>query len=121
VIISGEARAGSPLSSRWREPGGGSSAAFRLPGGVGTATPARGLAFLVGGLMIEPRQRSGTSLRPGHGLTIVAAAVIAAIVAYVAFGWVVGIVWFLIKTIVVIAVIATVLYLVVRHARRGRL
>jgi hypothetical protein len=54
-------------------------------------------------------------------LTVVAVAVIAAIVAYLAFGWIVGIVAFLIKTVLVIAVIGGVIYLVVRRSGRGRL
>ena len=54
-------------------------------------------------------------------MTVVAVAVIAAIVAYLAFGWVVGLVAFLIKTVLVIAIIGGVLYLVVRRAGRRRL
>ena len=71
--------------------------------------------------MIEPRSTHGRELRPGHKLTVVAVAVIAAIVAYLAFGWIVGIVAFLIKTVLVIAVIGGVIYLVVRRSGRGRL
>ena len=67
--------------------------------------------------MIEPRS-SQRGLRPGHTLTVVAAAVIAAIVVYVAFSWVVGLLAFLIKTVVVVAVIAGVVYLVTRRGRR---
>jgi len=71
--------------------------------------------------MIEPRSTQERGLRPGHKLTVVAAAVIAAIVAYLAFGWIVGLVAFLIKTVLVIAVIGGVLYLVLRRAGRRRL
>jgi ABC-type nickel/cobalt efflux system permease component RcnA len=67
--------------------------------------------------MIEPRSTQG-GLRPGHKLTVVAAAVVAAIVVYLAFGWIVGLVAFLIKTAVVIVVIGGVLYLVLRRSRR---
>ncbi|MGO9333921.1 MAG: hypothetical protein ACLQCU_07720 [Acidimicrobiales bacterium] len=71
--------------------------------------------------MIEPRSTQERGLRPGHKLTVVAAAVIAAIVAYWAFASILGIVAFLIKTVVVIAVIGGVLYLVMRHAGRRKL
>ena len=47
--------------------------------------------------------------------------VIAAIVAYWAFASILGIVAFLIKTVVVIAIIGGVLYLVMRHAGRRKL
>ena len=76
------------------------------------------LRFTGGGFMIEPRTTQERGLRPGHKLTVVAAAVVAAIVAYLAFGWIVGLIAFLIKTVVVIAVIGGVLYLVFRHSRR---
>jgi hypothetical protein len=67
--------------------------------------------------MIEPRTTPG-GLRPGHKLTVVAVAVVAAIVAYLAFSWIVGLVAFLIKTVLVIAVIGGVLYLLMRRGRR---
>jgi high-affinity Fe2+/Pb2+ permease len=51
-----------------------------------------------------------------HKLTVVATAVIAAIVAFWVLSSLVGIIAFLIKAVVVVAVIGGVLYLVVRHA-----
>jgi high-affinity Fe2+/Pb2+ permease len=53
-----------------------------------------------------------------HKLTVVATAVIAAIVAFWVLSSLVGIIAFLIKAVVVVAVIGGVLYLVVRHAGR---
>lgn len=70
--------------------------------------------------MIEPSKNRTPQLRPRHGLTVVAVGVIAAVVAYLALGWLVGLVAFLIKTIVVIAVIGGAIYLVVRFAGKGR-
>jgi len=68
--------------------------------------------------MIEPRGTEKKALRPGHKLTIVAVALVAGIVAYVAFGWLVGLLAFLIKTVVVVAVIAGVVWLVFRSVGR---
>ncbi len=71
--------------------------------------------------MIEPRSSQERGLRPGHKLTVVAAAVIAVIVAYVALHAIVGLIAFFVKTALVLVVIGGVLYLVVRHAGRRRL
>jgi high-affinity Fe2+/Pb2+ permease len=71
--------------------------------------------------MIEPTSRHERGLRPGHKLTVVAAGVIAVLVAYVAFHAIVGLIAFFIKTVLVLAVIGGVLYLVFRHAGRRRL
>ena len=53
--------------------------------------------------MIEPRSKQERGLRPAHKLTVVAAAVVAALVAYVALAWIVGLIAFLIKTVIVVA------------------
>lgn len=71
--------------------------------------------------MIEPRSTRERGLRPGHKLTVVAAAVIAVLVAYVALHAIVGLIAFFVKTALVIVVIGGVLYLVFRHAARRRL
>ncbi|MGA3215902.1 MAG: hypothetical protein ABSD97_09490 [Acidimicrobiales bacterium] len=68
--------------------------------------------------MIEPTSRQERGLRPGHKLTVVAAAVIAVVVAYVALHAIVGLIAFFIKTAIVLVVIGGVLYLVFRHAGR---
>ena len=77
-----------------------------------------GVRFRGGGFMIEPRTKQERGLRPGHKLTVVAAAVVAVLVAYVALHAIVGLIAFFIKTIIVLAVIGGVLYLVFRHAGR---
>jgi hypothetical protein len=46
--------------------------------------------------------------------------VIAVILAYVVLGWVVGVVLFLVRTVVVLAVIALTVYLVLRWAGHSR-
>jgi small-conductance mechanosensitive channel len=69
--------------------------------------------------MISSMSRSPARLRPLHALTVVVIAVIAVILAYVVFGWVVGVALFLVRTLVVLAVIALALYLVVRWAARA--
>ena len=69
--------------------------------------------------MIEPRENRSNQLRPRHGVTVIAVAVIAVVVAYLAFGWIVGLVAFLIKTVVVVAVIAGAGYLVVRAVTKS--
>jgi ethanolamine transporter EutH len=68
--------------------------------------------------MIEPRSTHERGLRPAHKLTVVAVAVVAALVAYVALGWLASLIAVLIKTVIVVAVIGGVLYLVFRHSRR---
>ena len=79
-----------------------------------------GVRFKVGGFMIEPTSKQERGLRPGHKLTVAAAAVVAVLVAYVALHTIVGLIAFFIKTIIVLAVIGGVLYLVFRHAGRRR-
>lgn len=71
--------------------------------------------------MIEPRSTQERGLRPGHKLTVVAAAVIAVLVAYVALHAIVGLIAFFVKTALVVVIIGGVLYLVFRHAGRRRL
>jgi len=71
--------------------------------------------------MIEPRSTQERGLRPGHKLTVVATAVIAVLVAYVALHAIVGLIALFVKTVLVVAVIGGVLYLVFRHAGRKRL
>ena len=71
--------------------------------------------------MIEPRSTQERGLRPGHKLTVVAAAVIAVLVAYVALHAIVGLIALFVKTVLVVVVIGGVLYLVFRHAGRKRL
>lgn len=71
--------------------------------------------------MIEPRGTQERGLRPGHKLTVVAAAVIAVLVAYVALHAIVGLIAIFVKTALVIVVIGGVLYLVFRHAGRRRI
>jgi len=70
--------------------------------------------------MIEPSGKSPSSLRPVHAVTVLAVAVIAAVVAYLAFGWIVGLLAFLIKTVIVVGVIAGALYFVFRHVGKSR-
>ncbi len=71
--------------------------------------------------MIEPRSTQERGLRPGHKLTVVAVAVIAVLVAYVALHAIVGLIALLVKTALVVVVIGGVLYLVFRHAGKSRL
>jgi hypothetical protein len=53
--------------------------------------------------MIQPtNDRSG--LRPRHGVIVVGSVVLAAIIAYAAFGFIVGTFWFLVKLAVVVGV-----------------
>jgi hypothetical protein len=86
-----------------------------------SAAGCAGVRFVGGGFMIEPRTSQERGLRPGHKLTIVAAVVVAALVAYVALGFLASLVAVLIKTVIVLVVIGGVLYLVFRHAGRRRL
>ncbi|MGA9114218.1 MAG: hypothetical protein WB802_10555 [Candidatus Dormiibacterota bacterium] len=62
---------------------------------------------------------SPTRLQPHHALTIIVAAVVAIVVAYVLLGWLGGVILFLIKTVVVLALIALAVYLVLRWAARS--
>ena len=62
---------------------------------------------------------SPAGVRPHHALTVIVVAIVAVILAYVVLGWVGGVVFFLIRTVVVLAVIGLAVYLVLRWARRG--
>jgi len=62
---------------------------------------------------------SPTRLHPRHALTIIVAAAVAIVVAYVLLGWLAGLILFLIKTVVVLGLIALAVYLVLRWAARG--
>ena len=70
--------------------------------------------------MIEPSNKKSSSVQPGHAVGLLAVAVIVAVVVYVAFGWIVGLFAFLIKTIIVIGVIAGAAYLFLRYATRSK-
>jgi predicted membrane chloride channel (bestrophin family) len=59
---------------------------------------------------------SPARLRPHHALTIIVTAVVAVILAYVVLGWLAGVIMFLIKTVVVLGLIALAVYLVFRWA-----
>ena len=67
--------------------------------------------------MIKP-SGSSTGLRPVHGATMVVAAVLAVVIAYAAFGFIVCAVAFLVKLAIVVAVIALVVKLVLRRAAK---
>jgi small-conductance mechanosensitive channel len=62
---------------------------------------------------------SPAGVRPHHALTVIVVAIVAVVLAYVVLGWVVGVVLFLVRTVVVLAVIALTVYLVLRWAGRG--
>ena len=70
--------------------------------------------------MNSSQNSSPTGVRPHHALTVIVVAVIAVILAYVVLGWVVGVVLFLVKTVVVLAVIGLAVYLVLRWAGHSR-
>jgi len=67
--------------------------------------------------VIKP-SNSGTGLRPRHGAALVVATVVAVIVAYAAFGFIVGVIAFFVKLVVVVAVITLIGRLLFRHASR---
>jgi high-affinity Fe2+/Pb2+ permease len=69
--------------------------------------------------MLEPRSKSG-GLRLVHGVVVTAAVVVAAIVTWVVFSFVLGIFFKLVELVIVIALVAAVVHLVRRHSRRGR-
>jgi len=62
---------------------------------------------------------SPARLQPHHALTIIVTAVVAVILAYVVLGWLAGVIMFLIKTVVVLGLIALAVYLVLRWAARS--
>ena len=63
---------------------------------------------------------SPARLRPHHALTIIVTAVIAIVLAYVVLGWLAGVIVFLVKTVVVLALIALAVWLVLRWASHSR-
>jgi hypothetical protein len=69
--------------------------------------------------MLEPRSRSG-GLRLVHGVVIAGAVIVAAIVTWLVFAAVLGIIVKLVELVVVIAVIAGIVHLARRHSRRDR-
>ena len=73
------------------------------------------------GEMIQPMNRSPIPYRPHHVLTVVATTVVAVVVAYLLLGFLAGALVFLIKTVVVLAIIALAVWLVARWASRGRI
>ena len=56
--------------------------------------------------------------RPVHGAIVAATVVVAAIVAFAAFSFVAGVIWFTVKAVVVVAIVAFVVRLVFRRASR---
>jgi hypothetical protein len=63
---------------------------------------------------------SPARLRPHHALTIIVVAVIAIVLAYVVLGWLAGVIVFLVKTVVVLGLIALAVWLVLRWASHSR-
>jgi uncharacterized membrane protein len=59
-------------------------------------------------------------IRPHHALTIIVTAVIAVILAYWVLGWLAGVIVFLVKTVVVLGIIALAVWLVLRWAGSTR-
>ena len=66
--------------------------------------------------MIQPTNHP-SSLRPRHGVLVVGSVLVTALVAYLAFGFIVGVVAFFVKLVVVVAVAALVVKLVVGRSR----
>jgi hypothetical protein len=67
--------------------------------------------------MIKP-SGSSTKLRPVHSATLVVGTIVAVVLAFAVFHFIVGIVAFLIKLIIVVAVVGLLAKLVFRHASR---
>lgn len=66
--------------------------------------------------MIQPTNRQ-PSIRPRHGALVVGSVIATALVVYLAFGFIVGVVAFFVKLVVVLAVAALVVRLVVGRSR----
>jgi lysylphosphatidylglycerol synthetase-like protein (DUF2156 family) len=62
-----------------------------------------------------PERRHGSGLRVLDGVLVAGAVVVAVVVAFAVLHVLVGLVWFAVKTVVVIAVIAAVVGLLVRR------
>ena len=67
--------------------------------------------------MIQPSTNGRSGLRPRHGVLVVGSVVIAAIVAYAAFGFIVGTIAFLVKLAIVVGVAFLVVKLVFRRSK----
>ena len=67
--------------------------------------------------MIQPTKTQSGGLRPRHGAAIAVSVVIAAVVAYAAFGFIVGTIAFLVKLAIVVGIGALVVKLVFRRAK----
>lgn len=70
--------------------------------------------------MIEPRGRSG-GLRPLHGVALVVGFVAAAVVTWIVFTFVVGILFKIVEIVIVAAIIAAAVHLLSRRSRRRRI
>ena len=66
--------------------------------------------------MIQPTNKQ-SGLRPRHGAATVVAVVIAAVIAYAAFGFIVGTLAFLVKLVIVVGIAFLVVRFFARHAR----
>ncbi|MGH9081969.1 MAG: hypothetical protein ACRDY3_06610 [Acidimicrobiales bacterium] len=62
-------------------------------------------------------RRRGGGLRPGHGLAVAAVAVVGVLVAFWALSFIAGILWGVVKVVVIVAVVAGLVRLLVRHRR----
>ena len=69
------------------------------------------------GPMIQP-QSGSTGIRPVHAFVVVGTLVVAAVVAFAALHFIVGLLWFFVKLVVVLALVYFVARMVLRHARR---
>ncbi len=67
--------------------------------------------------MIQPQSRS-TGIRPVHAFVVIGTLVVAAVVAFAALHFIVGLLWFFVKLVVVLALVFFVASLVLRHDRR---
>jgi Flp pilus assembly protein TadB len=67
--------------------------------------------------MIQP-QSGSTGIRPVHSFVVVGTLVVAVVIAFAALHFIVGLLWFFVKLIVVFALVFFVARMVLRHARR---
>jgi tetrahydromethanopterin S-methyltransferase subunit B len=67
--------------------------------------------------MIQPSTNGRSGLRPRHGVLVVGSVLLTAIVAYAAFGFIVGTIAFLVKLAVVVGVAYLVVKLVFRRTK----
>lgn len=68
--------------------------------------------------MIEPSSRGGGVMRAGHYVVLAAVTVVALVVAFAVFSFVVGIVFEIIKIAVVIAIVLGAFWVIARIARK---